>query len=64
VTKAQIAALVLKNVGKHLLRRWYVYGTFLIIFTAPFPVVLVVGLGWLGYFNYRVLTLPKEKDTL
>ncbi len=63
-SKAQIAAIVLKAIGKHLIRRWYVYATFLIIYAAPLPVVLVVVLGWLGYFNYRVLTLPKEKDTL
>jgi len=55
---------LLQKFLRHLLRRWYVYATFLIIFTAPLPVVLIVGLGWLGYFNYRVLTLPKEKDTL
>jgi len=63
-TKAQIAGTILKAVGKHMIRRWYVYGTFLLIFTAPLPVILVVGLGWLGYFNYRILTLPKEKDTV
>lgn len=63
-SKAQIAAIALKALGRHLLRRWYVYATFLIILTAPFPVILAVALGWLGYFTYRVLTQHKEKDTL
>lgn len=63
-SKSQIAGIVLRTVGKHLIRRWYVYATFLIILTAPFPVILAVALGWLGYFTYRVLTQPKEKDTL
>lgn len=63
-SKAQIAWIILKAIGKHLLRRWYIYATLLVIYVAPFPVVLAVGLGWLGYFNYRLLTLPKEKDTL
>ena len=63
-SKAQMLAIVLRMVGKHLVRRWYVYATFLIILTAPFPVILAVALGWLGYFTYRVLTQPKEKDTL
>lgn len=63
-TKTQMLAIVLRMIGKHLVRRWYVYATFLIILTAPFPVILAVALGWLGYFTYRVLTQPKEKDTL
>lgn len=63
-SKAQIAAVALKALGRHLLRRWSVYATFLTILTAPFPVILVIALGWLGYFTYRVLTQPKEKDTL
>lgn len=63
-TKKQMLAIVLRMVGKHLVRRWYVYATFLIILTAPFPVILAVAVGWLGYFTYRLLTQPKEKDTL
>lgn len=63
-TKTQMLAIVLRMIGKHLVRHWYVYATFLIILTAPFPVILAVALGWLGYFTYRVLTQPKEKDTL
>lgn len=63
-SKAQIARIVLKSVGKHLVRRWYVYATFLVLLSAPFPVMLAVVLGWLGYFIYRNSTQPKEKDTL
>jgi hypothetical protein len=64
LTKVQIAALILKEVAKHVLRRWYIYTTFLVLALAPFSVALAVSLGWLGYFSYLVLTQPKEKDTL
>jgi hypothetical protein len=64
VTIKQATLLALKEFGRHVGRRWYVYATFIVLFAAPFPVVLTVMLGWLGYFNYRVLTLKKKKDTL
>jgi hypothetical protein len=48
------------EIAYHIGRRWYVYATFLVILVAPFPVVLAVGLGWLGYVWYRVLTSRKE----
>lgn len=54
MTKRQIALIILKAVGAHLLRRWYIYATFLILLLAPFPIVLVIVLGWLGFFSYRL----------
>jgi hypothetical protein len=64
VTLTQALLLALQWLAKHIVRRWYIYLTFYIIYTAPFPVVLLVVLGWLGFFTYRFLTHRKEKDTL
>ena len=61
MTKLQIALLVLNAVVMHVLKYWYLYGTFVLILVAPFPAVLAVGLGWLGYVWYRVAKAKKEE---
>jgi hypothetical protein len=61
VSKLEICFYILKHVGLHLVRRWYIYATFVTILVAPFPVVLAVGLVWLGYIWYRV-GKQKSKD--
>lgn len=47
-------ATILLNIAIHLLKYWFVYATFLVLLLAPFPVTLVVVLGWLGFFCYRL----------
>jgi hypothetical protein len=62
LTKLEICLYILKHVGLHLVRRWYIYATFVTILVAPFPVVLAVGLVWLGYIWYRVYKEKKEEN--
>jgi hypothetical protein len=60
VTKLQIAALILNAVVLNIMKYWYLYGTFIVLLLAPLPVVLIVGLVWLGYIWYRVYKAKEE----
>jgi len=54
MSKRELLVYVLLNVALHLVRRWYVYATFLVLFLAPFPLVFAIALAWLVYFCYRL----------
>lgn len=60
---AQVLLLALKEVTAHVIRRWYIYATILVFGFAPFGVMLVVALGWLGFFCYK-LTRTERDDIL
>lgn len=63
MTRTQALLIILRWLVKHIVRRWYIYATLILIYAAPLPVVLALALGWLGFFIYTLHT-TQEKDTL